>query len=57
MSEEESREIRTLRMMAWQRVKGELKAILETYWNNPENFEQADAFVERAIKEGEEIFE
>jgi len=29
---EDYRILRTLRQMAWQRAKGELHAVLETYW-------------------------
>jgi hypothetical protein len=29
---DESREILTMRAMAWERAKGELKAYLQTYW-------------------------
>lgn len=29
----ESKEIHTLRAMAWERAKGELKAIMHTFWS------------------------
>lgn len=28
----ESREIKTMRYMAWERAKGELRSMLQTYW-------------------------
>jgi len=31
----ESREVLTLRLMAWERAKGELRALLATYWPAP----------------------
>jgi len=31
----ESREVLTLRLMAWERAKGELRAMLVTYWPAP----------------------
>lgn len=30
----DSKELKTLRLMAWQRAKGELLSILETYWED-----------------------
>ena len=35
----ESMEVRILRQMEWERVKGGLKAILSTYYGNGTNFE------------------
>jgi hypothetical protein len=34
----DDRILRTLRMQAWERTKGELNAILSTYWGEPEKF-------------------
>ena len=34
----EDRVIRTLRMQAWQRAKGELEAVLNTYWDGNNNY-------------------
>ena len=31
----EEKILRTLRAQAWQRAKGELQAVLETYWDLP----------------------
>jgi hypothetical protein len=31
----ESREVLTLRLMAWERAKGELRAMIATYWPTP----------------------
>ena len=58
----ESRELLTLRGMAWQRAKGELRACLETYWTDygttgkeiPNGFEEADKRIEAFIKEFED---
>jgi hypothetical protein len=44
----------TLRMMAWQRAKGELNSILETYHGFLENFELAEAKIETFIKDFED---
>ncbi len=40
-------EIRTQRMMAWSRAKGELDSMLCTYWNSTEAFKE----MEKQIKE------
>ena len=50
----ESHEVLTLRAMAWERAKGELNAVLATYWPSPgeqdtaraEMVERVRAFVE-----------
>jgi hypothetical protein len=31
----ESREVLTLRLMGWERAKGELRAMIATYWPTP----------------------
>lgn len=58
----ESKEVRTLRVMSWQRAKGELLAYLETFWptykadgsqvNN--GFEAASKRIKDFIKDFEE---
>lgn len=45
--EQDSREIRTMRCMAWSRAKGELDSMLHTYWGEEARFEE----MERLIKE------
>ena len=38
---DDSKEIRTMRSMAWERAKGELNSILQTFWSdNSNNYEQ-----------------
>ena len=41
----------TLRMMAWQRAKGELNALLETYHGEQKDFELAEEKIEAFIKD------
>lgn len=36
--EEESREIRNMRNMAWERAKGELNSMTHTYWESDERY-------------------
>jgi len=35
----ESTEIKTMRSMAWERAKGELRSMQQTFWDNDEAFE------------------
>ena len=49
----ESREIKTMRHMEWERAKGSLKAILETYWSGdraPDNYCEIDYIISEFIK-------
>ena len=46
---EESNEIRILRYMAWERAKGELRAMISTYCSNI-NFIEVDEEIERFIE-------
>ena len=41
----------TLRIMAWERAKGELRALVHTYWDETDRFEVADAAIEQFIKQ------
>jgi hypothetical protein len=50
----ESNELRTMRMMAWERAKGELRSMLVTYWNNYEQYILMDSAIEKFIKEVED---
>jgi hypothetical protein len=50
----ESNELRTMRMMAWERAKGELRSMLATYWDNYDRYTLMDDAVERFIKEVED---
>lgn len=48
----EEKLLRTLRMQAWERAKGELHAVLSTYWGGYENdgqFKAMDARVKAFI--------
>lgn len=46
---DESKEIRSMRNMAWSRAKGELNSILDTYWGNQKGFMKMDALVKEFI--------
>ena len=54
MSDYESKELRTMRMMCWERAIGEMKAALQTYWGNKEGWEESEKFVNKTIKEAED---
>jgi len=43
----ESHEVLTLRAMAWERAKGELRAMLATYWPSPAGDSARDEMEER----------
>jgi len=43
-----------LRRMAWARAKGELESILETFWNDQEEFERMDELFGTFIEEIED---
>ena len=38
MEIEERRILNTMRYMAWERAKGELNSMLETYWGNDDKY-------------------
>jgi len=46
----ESRELKVMRQMAWERAKGEIESMLCTYWETPSDYEnmqnEFDKFVE-----------
>lgn len=50
----QSRELKTLRAMSWERAKGELRAMLNTYWDEPDKFSAMDAELDKFIKQVEE---
>lgn len=50
---EESREIRTMRHMAWARAKGELDSMLDTFWDNDENYQALKKKIREFTKEVE----
>ena len=51
-----SREIKVMRLMAWDRAKGELRAILNTYWGEDERYkdmrDEIDNFIASVEGEG-----
>jgi len=49
MTTDEYRTQITLRQMAWQRAKGELLSILETYWNGEADFERLQDYIMKFI--------
>lgn len=42
----ESREIRVMRTMAWEKIKGELQGILSTFWTVKDDDRYANVFFE-----------
>ncbi len=57
MMEEESKELRVMRYMAWARAKGELDAVLHSYWGAEEyNYlrmqELVSSFIDSVESEG-----
>lgn len=50
MSTTDERVLRTLRTMAWERAKGELRSMAQTYWDQRDGFERLDREVETFIK-------
>jgi len=52
---ESERILRVLRQQAWQRAKGELQAVLVTYWGEKTTFEAIDKLIAdftEAVDEG-----
>ena len=49
-----SRVLRTLRDQAWERAKGELEALLSTYYDDKEEFDTADGIIRRFIEDFED---
>lgn len=45
MMPEDSTVVRILRTQAWERAKGELHAVLQTYYGGSDNFDQMDTAV------------
>jgi len=48
----DSKELRTLRAMAWERAKGELNAVKQTYWSD--SLAEFDNVVEEFVKSVED---
>lgn len=51
---DEKRMFATMRQMAWERAKGELQAVLTTYWDEPEKFEQMNRELKKFIRKVED---
>lgn len=53
MSIDGSTVVKTLRLMEWERAKGSLKAMLNTYWNEKgdDDFEKVSDKVKKFIKD------
>lgn len=45
--------VRNLRQMAWERAKGELKAMLQTYWDEDGTYEEISALINGFVDEVE----
>jgi hypothetical protein len=50
----EDRVIRNMRNMAWERAKGELNAMLHTFWDGNDNFEKLKNAIDEFTKEVED---
>jgi len=47
----ESHEVLTLRAMAWERAKGELQAMLATYWPSPGDGDTARSEMQERVRD------
>ena len=56
MSDNQDRTLRTMRTMAWERAKGELRSMAQTYWVDTEKFDvftrETEAFIEHVEDNG-----
>jgi hypothetical protein len=50
----ESKEIRVMRTQAWERAKGELKAMEHTYWDHDGRYNKFNSLMEKFVKEVED---
>lgn len=50
----DSRELRVLRMMAWERAKGELRSMLNTYWDDHDRFTAMNEVMTEFVKHVED---
>jgi hypothetical protein len=59
MGVSDTREIRTMRNMAWERAKGELNSVLVTYWDDDEKYQPMKEAIEEFVNkiEGEALQE
>ena len=51
---EETLEIKIMRAMAWERAKGELMSMLQTFFDNKEKFEALDEAIKKLVAEVED---
>jgi hypothetical protein len=49
----EEKILRTLRAQAWERAKGELRSVLQTYWGEEKKFSDMDEAVSEFIEKVE----
>lgn len=49
----DSKELRTMRMMAWERAKGELRSMLVTYWDGG-GYKDMEEAIDKFVKEVED---
>lgn len=54
MSEGEDKVLSSMRGMAWERAKGELKSMLQTYWGDHEKFSELDGKISSFIADVED---
>ena len=54
MSNSDERVLRTMRMMAWARAKGEIDSILSTFWGEEEQFDRLTQAITVFVKEVED---
>jgi len=53
MSDQESMDMKIMRRMAWERAKGELQSMIQTYWGN-DNFKEFDTVVKEFVNKVED---
>ena len=53
MLDQESMDMKIMRRMAWERAKGELQSMIQTYWGN-DNFKEFDTVVKEFVNKVED---
>ena len=53
MLDQESMDMKIMRRMAWERAKGELQSMIQTYWGN-DNFKEFDTAVKEFVNKVED---
>ncbi len=51
---DDSRLMHTIRVMAWERAKGEMRSMLHSYWDDASAFRMLDHKIEAFIKDIED---